>query len=446
VETVHSVCPSCHILLIEAASNSDENLFEAEETAASHGATEITNSWGGGEPASDSPAFNHPHIVITASAGDYGYDNWLIESEGEADYPASSPHVVAVGGTRLAQTAGKWEGENVWNDGGEEEGVKTGYGAGGGGCSPFFSAPTWQSSVAGWAAIGCSGNRAVADVAADADPLTGVNVYDTTGWSGSKAEEKGWAVLGGTSVASPMIASVFALAGGAGGVEYPARTLYEHIGSSGLHDVTAGSNGECLKPLSENGIAACSAAEEANSCSGQGICLARSGYDGPTGVGSPNGIAAFKPGAGGKEEGAAKAGPGGGSGASPATGQPTLAPPHSSPSAPAPTPTVRLARVSALALTRGAIIALNRLRPRVSALSYAFALSAPAQVRITLSRWTRVRRHRRWVTIARPIVLAAAPGRVSGRLSGTRTITSGRYQLTVTPRGGTPDSLGFQVG
>jgi hypothetical protein len=107
---------------------------------------------------------------------------------------------------------------------------------------------------------------------------------------------------------------------------------------------------------------------------------------------------------------------------------------------------VRIASVSALSLTRGAIIALNRPRVRVSQLSYAFTLSAPAQVRVALLRWTRVRRHKRWVAIARPVVLAAAPGRVAGHLSGTRAIKPGRYELTVTPSGGRPDSLVFQVG
>ena len=111
----------------------------------------------------DSPAFNHPGTVITASAGDDGYLNWTEAAEAEAakeayyagaDYPASSPHVVAVGGTHLSLSAsGTWKEETVWNDdprGGEEN-----YGAGGGGCSTQFAAPEWQRDVPDWAKVGC---------------------------------------------------------------------------------------------------------------------------------------------------------------------------------------------------------------------------------------------------------------------------------------------------
>ena len=106
-----------------------------------------------------------------------------------------------------------------------------------------------------------------------------------------------WCTIGGTSVSSPLIASTFALAGGANGVEYPARTLYENqVKSPGsLHDVTTGSNGECTKPFSETGLSGCTTAEEAKSCASKAICVAGTGYDGPTGVGTPDGIAAFKP-------------------------------------------------------------------------------------------------------------------------------------------------------
>jgi IPT/TIG domain len=103
--------------------------------------------------------------------------------------------------------------------------------------------------------------------------------------------------IGGTSLATPLIASVFALGGGADGVEYPAKTLYEHALKSpgSLHDVTVGSNGECALPFLEGGLSACTSAEEAASCASRAICLAGTGYDGPTGVGTPDGIAAFKP-------------------------------------------------------------------------------------------------------------------------------------------------------
>jgi hypothetical protein len=104
-----------------------------------------------------------------------------------------------------------------------------------------------------------------------------------------------WCTIGGTSLSSPLIASTFALAGGANGVEYPTKTLYENeVKTPGsLHDVATGSNGECTKPFSETGLSGCTTAEEAKSCASKAICVAGSGYDGPTGVGTPDGITAF---------------------------------------------------------------------------------------------------------------------------------------------------------
>jgi hypothetical protein len=454
VETVHSLCSACHILLVEAQSAFPEDLAAGEDTAVALGANEISNSWGGEETAIDEAAFNHPGVVITAAAGDSGYLNWT-SGKSYVDYPASSPHVVAVGGTRLQQEAGAWQGEAVWNDGGEAgKPPKPEGSASGGGCSQYFTAPAWQQGVADWSAVGCKEKRAAVDVAADGDPYTGVDVYDST----EVASRKGWNVLGGTSVASPIIASVFALAGGAQGVAYPARTLYEHLGGSGLHDVTVGSNGKCGKPFhEETGASGCTSEEEAKSCEAKGICLAGAGYDGPAGAGTPRGIGAFQPGAGAGEregeerraaEGSGTPAPAGGAGAS-AGGELPGSAPSPPPPAPAPGPVVRIAGVSALRLTHSALLALKRPRPRVSRLGYVFRISASARVRITLSRWTRVRwrgRWRwRWRVIARPVTLSAGPGRVTGRLSGARAITPGRYELTVTPHGGKPDSLIFKV-
>jgi DNA segregation ATPase FtsK/SpoIIIE-like protein len=301
IEVAHGVCPSCKLLLLEASSNENGALEEAEREAERLGANEISNSWGGPEhgvtaheDATD--AFNHPGTVITAAAGDDGYLDWGLEEASErgyADYPASSPHVIAVGGTRLTFTAGgAWKDETVWN----------GDGAGGGGCSTVLEAPAWQQSLSDWSAVGCGSHRAVADVSADADPYTGVAVYDSTPVREGEVEYRGWVPIGGTSVASPIIASTFALAGGAGtsaggkAVEYPARTLYENFAanSAALHDVTVGSNGACTKGFDEEtGASACTLAEEDASCSAAAICLARPGYDGPSGVGTPNGIADF---------------------------------------------------------------------------------------------------------------------------------------------------------
>ncbi len=309
IEVAHGVCQNCHILLVEAASLKFSDLEAAENRAVTLGATEISNSWYGSEPTSDSAAFDHPGTVITAAAGDYGYLNWGFSGEpapeeierGSADYPASSPHVIAVGGTRLtlSKTTDKWESESVWN----------GYGASGSACSGRFAAPPWQLELPNWASVGCGAERAVADVAADADPYTGVAIYDSTP-DGATAPY--WRTVGGTSLSSPLIAATFALAGGARGVEYPARSLYEAEAwlPASLHDIGCleaecqsgarerdiepGSNGECTKRITSEGLSGCTVAEEAESCSGQAICVAGRGYDGPSGVGTPDGIAAFE--------------------------------------------------------------------------------------------------------------------------------------------------------
>ncbi|HSZ06172.1 MAG TPA: hypothetical protein VK778_13375 [Solirubrobacteraceae bacterium] len=312
IETAHGVCENCHIVLVEAESPTYADLETAEESAARLGVDEISNSWAGPECVAglgcteDSSAFNHPGIVIAAAAGDRGYRNWLEEPPVPyANFPASSPQVVAVGGTSLQLGSdGEWAGETVWNDGGEsEEGFKEGYGAGGGGCSVQFTAQPWQQSVSDWSDVGCGDERAVADVSADADPYTGVAVRDSSPDCEYAYEEDDvihvlhWCMIGGTSLATPLIAATYALAGGARGVEYPAKTLYENEGDSAesLHDVTVGSNGECLAPFDEvTGLSGCTPAEEGErSCSSEAICLARTGYDGPTGVGTPDGIAAF---------------------------------------------------------------------------------------------------------------------------------------------------------
>ncbi len=449
IEVSHGVCPSCHILLVEANSNEYEDLFAAEETAVRLGATEISNSWGGPECAdgpggreciAESPAFNHPGIVITASSGDNGYLNWLEEPESRvAEYPATSPHVVAVGGTRLILkgAAKTWERETVWNDGGASAGFKEGAGAGGGGCSESFSAAPWQQSAADWSSVGCGTRRAVADVSADADPYTGVAVYDSTENEGTK----GWAVIGGTSVASPIVASVFALAGGAQGVEYPARTLYENEvkAPASLHDVTSGSNGECLQPFDEEtGTSGCSAPEEAASCEGHLKCLAGPGYDGPSGVGTPNGIGAFQP-------SSPTSGRAGGGTPSPQPIAPAriVASPAATPSAPPPPPTPTL---SALMLTRSAIVALNRVRPKISRVSFAFTLNVAVRVRVTLVRRVRVRGRAQWKTVSPALTLLAPPGRESRHLNGRGVLSGGRYKLTLTPTRGNVASIVFQIG
>jgi hypothetical protein len=448
VEVAHGICPTCHILLVEAESNANANLYAAEQTAASLGATEISNSWGGGEPISDSPAFNHPGIVITAASGDSGYLNWFSETAPEsADYPASSPHVVAVGGTRLNlnPTTKAWESETVWNDGGMSGGVFKGAGAGGGGCSGPFTAAPWQQALGNWASVACGSRRAVADVSADADPYTGVAVYDSTETEGNK----GWATIGGTSVAAPIVASVFALGGGAHGVAYPARTLYENARQSPglLHDVTIGSNGECRKPFEKGtGTSGCTTAEEAQSCWAQATCLAGSGYDGPTGVGTPSGVLAFAPPGtiSGSVEGTGEPPAGGGSappGAQPPSG--TSAPGSSAPAPTAATPPAPV--LSALSLTRKAKAALTRRRPKLSKVGFSFKLNAPARIRVMIYR--RVRNHGRvqWKAVSGPTTIVASSGAQRRQLAGSSALPAGRYRLTLQPERGAARSIAFRV-
>lgn len=306
LDVAHSVCENCRIRLVEAASAGYVDLEAAERTAGRPsgdedgvGATEISNSWGGEEPPIESEAFNHPGIVVTAAAGDFGYRNWTMAEEAQAhretyysgaDYPASSPHVVAVGGTKLTQENGIRVRETAWNEDPDPSGENSG--AGGGGCSAYFTAPEWQEAVPDWSQVGCGSKRAVADVAADGDPYTGVLVYD------SAESEDSFIVIGGTSVASPIVAAAFALGGGAQGVAYPAQTLYSHLGTAGLYDVLEGGNGRCHDVYSGS----CSGSMSPSSTlypfdcgSGVLICNTGPGYDGPTGVGTPYGICAFQP-------------------------------------------------------------------------------------------------------------------------------------------------------
>jgi len=242
LDMVSAICPNCHILLVEASSNSFSNLLAAEDYATAH-ANYVSNSWSGGEFSSETSSsydghFNKAGRVITASTGDNGYG---------VGYPASSQYVVAAGGTSLSRASNTrgWS-ETAWSGAGS-------------GCSAYEPQPSWQSSVGNITSV-CS-KRALADVSAVADPNTGVSVYDSYAYQGLS----GWLVFGGTSVSSPLLASVFALSGNTGG----AATLYANTGS--LFDVAGGSNGSC----------------------GNDLCNAVSGWDGPTGSGSPNGVAAF---------------------------------------------------------------------------------------------------------------------------------------------------------
>ena len=309
VEAVRAVCQGCKILLVEANSPTNSDLGTAENYAAAH-ANEVSNSFGEPEAGTDSTfqaAFNHTGVVIAASAGDdgyYSYDQWVnFANANQPNIPAAYPTVVAVGGTslNLGQDATR-QSETVWNDNGPQDFWEFNFGvpigAGGGGCSTMFTAPGWQSSEAVWASTACGSNRLVADVSAVGDPLTGFDVRDTYD-CGAICESygvPGWVTIGGTSLSSPLIAGMYALAGGAKGIPYPALTAYAHIANA--YDVTVGGNGWC-DGIGAAGCANPNSPGEALDCAytanggavaaGDRACDALKGFDGPTGVGTPNG-------------------------------------------------------------------------------------------------------------------------------------------------------------
>jgi hypothetical protein len=253
LDMVSAICPNCHIILVEANSASLTNLGTAVDSAVTAGAQYISNSYGSdgessGETTDDS-FYNHPGTVITASAGDNGYYSGGVI---QVNFPAVSPYVTAVGGTALTRSTNSrgWT-ESVWgSSSANSEGT-------GSGCSEFETKPSWQPS-----SDQCS-NRENNDVSAVADPNTGLAVYDTY-------DQGGWLEVGGTSAASPIIASVYALAGLPVAGTYPSS--YPYLDPAGLNDVTSGANGTCTSAI---------------------WCTAESGYDGPTGLGTPNGVAAF---------------------------------------------------------------------------------------------------------------------------------------------------------
>ena len=244
VDMVSAICPNCHILLVEADNGSIGNLGKAVDAAVSLGARFVSNSYtasGVDEARDDAAYYDHPGVAVIAAAGDSGYG---------VGYPAESRYVTSVGGTTLVRRKGTARGwsETVWD---------TAAGATGSGCSAHEPKPTWQADT------GCA-QRTDNDVAAVANPSTGAAIYDSY-------DRNGWLDVGGTSVASPIIAATYALAGRPGRGSYPAQYPYEHVAD--LHDVTSGRDG---------------------SCGGAYLCTAKVGYDGPSGWGTPDGTGAFR--------------------------------------------------------------------------------------------------------------------------------------------------------
>ncbi|MBO0512618.1 carboxypeptidase regulatory-like domain-containing protein [Streptomyces beijiangensis] len=256
LDMVSAAAPYAKIVLVEADSASFEDMGASVDQAVAQGAKFVSNSYGtgydstpgSGEDPSETTEFdahyNHPGVAVVASSGDSAYG---------VSYPAASQYVTSVGGTALKQDSSSTRGwsESVWFNS---------HGGPGSGCSVYEDRPAWQASVV----TDCD-KRAVSDVSAVADPLTGVSVYQTYGGGG-------WAVYGGTSASSPIIAGVYAAAGTPPAGTYPAAYPYA-AGGSGLNDVVDGNNGSCTPAR---------------------LCTAGTGWDGPTGLGTPNGVQAFR--------------------------------------------------------------------------------------------------------------------------------------------------------
>jgi len=249
VEIAHATCQNCRILLVEANSASYSDLFKAVNTAVADKATVVSGSWGGSETSNEKTYdsnFATTSVAFTFSAGDGGYGTL---------YPAASPYVTAVGGTTLLMsttTPSIYLSESAWSGTGS-------------GCSLYETRPSWQTNTID---PSCT-KRTMNDVSADANPATGAAVYDSVRYDNTS----GWFQVGGTSLSSPLIAAIYALQGIPGGSTWANSLPYAGLGnSSKLHDVKTGSNGSCHNSY---------------------LCTATSGYDGPTGVGTPNGISVF---------------------------------------------------------------------------------------------------------------------------------------------------------
>ncbi len=247
-QMVSAICPLCHILLVEADSSGFGDLATAENEAVSLGAHVISNSWGNGEFDGETDYdsnVDHPGVDITYSSGDGSY-------QGGVQYPSASPYVTSVGGTQLksATNTRGWK-ETAWVTKGSTPPTQ----GSGSGCSSFEPKPTWQTDA------GCSA-RMTADVSAVAANVIFYQSYGTS---------PGWYFGFGTSVSSPITAGMYGLADNQPTFTVAASAAYA-APSSDFFDIVKGSEGTCTPTY---------------------FCQAGPGYDGPTGLGSPDGIGAF---------------------------------------------------------------------------------------------------------------------------------------------------------
>jgi hypothetical protein len=265
MEMVSAACPDCSILVVQMT-NADSgpsytDFSQAVQTAAKLGAVATSISFGIPEQGGESTGFTTPGHLVLAASGDGGYLNVLVPQIGgqSPSYPASAPDVIGVGGTELMALGGGAYGERVWNDG---QG-----GAGGSGCSIEFPFPAYQSTylAAHAGGFGACGKRDSVDVSAAAefapagDNETGIAEFDT---------QDRWGAVVGTSASSPMVAGILTRLGLSVALSNDLGLPYQNEGA--FNDVTVGDN------------------LVGNTCPDMN-CKAGLGWDGPTGLGSPDG-------------------------------------------------------------------------------------------------------------------------------------------------------------
>jgi subtilase family serine protease len=239
VDMASAACPTCNLIVVQATDDTGGGLEMGQAIAVSLGATVISNSWGGPEQPGQSldtveTYFAQPGVAIFVAAGDAGYD----DGGSGPDYPGTSAHTISVGGTHLVKdTSTRGWTETAWS-------------AGGSACSLSVAKPAYQTNAS------CN-FKATTDISAVGDPQTGVAMYNS--------KDGGWQVIGGTSAAAPLVAAIFAATGNGG----ETSGAFVMTNAAKLYDVTSGTNGTC----------------------GNVLCKAGTGWDGPTGYGTPNATA-----------------------------------------------------------------------------------------------------------------------------------------------------------
>jgi len=214
VQWAHAIAPGARILLVEANTNSFANLMAAVDYAKTH-ADYVSMSWGSNEFAGEGSYDAHfvqPGVSFFTSSGDTGTP---------ASYPSASPNVISVGGTTLKNVGGPSFSETGWS-------------GSGGGCSAYETANPAQLP----GSVGCGGRRATPDVSLNADPASGLAVYDSTVYQG----QAGWFRVGGTSASSPMWAARAADAG------VVVNGAYVYGSNIAYRDITTGNNGASAAP------------------------------------------------------------------------------------------------------------------------------------------------------------------------------------------------------